>query len=465
MKLKPLALAIAIPLLSYTNLSFSSGFAITENSTSSLGNAFAGAAAIANDASSQWFNPATMSLLDEQQVSAAIHIIDSQPNFTNTGSSVNPVLTGGSLPVAQAVLTGDNANADKIAVIPNLYFTKPINDKVTLGVGINAPFGMEVSYNDNWIGRYQGTTSKMKTININPSLSWKVNDKLALGAGLNAQYIDVTLGSAIDSAAACFAIASGAGSAALTAQCATTYAAPGQSNTDTQSEVSGDDISYGFNLGLLYQPDEKTHIGASYRSKINHHLEGDVTFSVDPKLQAILAALPAAANPLRAHDVSATVNLPETFSISASHNINNKLELLGDITWTGWSSFDKLTINNTSGSVVSNTDENWNDTIRVSIGGNYKKNDQLTLRTGVAFDESPVPDAAHRTVRLPGNDRTWLAFGAGYKVNKQLSVDVGYAHLFIKDGNINHTDEKGYTVNGVIDNSVDILSAQLNWKF
>ena len=128
--------------------------------------------------------------------------------------------------------------------------------------------------------------------------------------------------------------------------------------------------------------------------------------------------------------------------------------------------FDELKLTEVDGvTPVSVTPEKWEDVYRVSVGANYKYNEKLTLRTGVAFDEEPIPSATYRTPRIPGNDRYWLSFGAGYKVNKKMDLDFGYSHLFLKETPIDNPGETGYAVRGLYDSSVDILSAQVNYKF
>ncbi len=159
------------------------------------------------------------------------------------------------------------------------------------------------------------------------------------------------------------------------------------------------------------------------------------------------------------------MTLPDSLSFSIAHKANSKLELLADVTWTGWSTFDELLITEVDGvTEVTSTPEEWEDVVRVSVGANYKYNDKLTLRTGVAFDEEPIPSPQLRTPRIPGNDRTWVSVGAGYKVNKHMSLDFGYSHLFLNNTPIDHTAD-GYNLRGVYESDVDILSAQLNYKF
>ncbi len=473
--------SLSLSLLISHSAVHAAGFAIIENSASGMGNAYAGAAAVGEDASTVYFNPAAMSRLgDRPSISQSVHIIIPTAKFTDRGSSVNPALTGGDTDLAAAVLTGRNDTADKVAFVPNLFYVRPINEKMHFGIGVNAPFGLEVTYKDDWIGRYLATNSAMKSININPAVSWKANDRLSIGGGASLQYIDVKLGTAIDSAATCRSAATAANSAALLAQCLTVFPLVGQAATDSEAQIEGDDISYGFNLGVLFEPTNRTRIGASYRSKIKHTLEGKADFTVDNSLAGVFVAAPTAANPagvtlqqalqadrLSDKKVTAETNLPDSFSLSVAHSLNNKLELLADATWTGWSSFKELrVVDKASGADVALTPQEWDDVWRLSVGGNYKYNDKLTLRAGVAYDESPIPNPTLRTPRIPGNDRTWISFGAGYKIKEHMSIDVGYAHIFIDDTPINHTShDNGYTLKGVYEADVNILSAQLNMEF
>ena len=148
-----------------------------------------------------------------------------------------------------------------------------------------------------------------------------------------------------------------------------------------------------------------------------------------------------------------------------------KLTLLADITWTGWSSFDELRIKyaNTN-QPDSATTESWDDTFRYSIGLDWQYSNKIKLRTGLAYDQTPIPDAEHRTPRVPGNDRTWLSFGGTYNINDAFTVDIGYSHLFVSNTSINNTFESSQpalaaTLKGSYEASVDILSAQLRWNY
>ncbi len=465
-KFTPFILSSA-SLLLLAQPAYSAGFALIENSASGMGNAFAGAAAIAEDASTIWFNPAGMTYLSESlegksQLTSAAHIVSAKTKFTDKGSAAPSTLN--------AILTGESANERVTSLIPNLYYVRPINQKLTFGVAVNGPFGSKTLYDEDWIGRYQATETDMKTVNINPSISYKANDKFSVGAGISAQYIHVKLGSSVDSVGACrkvaLANAAKTNNTDLLAYCNKVYPNAAQAETDSQALVEGDGFSFGFNLGLLYQPTKLTRIGVSYRSKVKHDLEGDATYDLDEKLEPIVTALEAAGNnTFTNRDIEAEVELPDSISLSVAHKVNSRLELLGDVTWTQWSTFQELTVTDTTGKEVSTVPEKWKDVTRVSLGANYKYNDKLTLRTGIALDEEPIPSERYRTPRIPGNDRTWLSVGAGYKMNKKMDFDFGYSHLFLDETAIDNPGETGYSVRGLYDSSVDIVSAQVNYKF
>lgn len=464
-RLKLTVVLFSAPTIFLSMPAYSAGFALIENSASGMGNAFAGAAAVAEDASTVWFNPAGMtylgkSLNGKSQITQAGHIISAKTKYTDQGSQAPAALN--------ATLAGENVKPRITSFVPNLYYVRPVNENLQFGLGVNGPFGSKTIYDDDWYGRYQGTKTDLLTINLNPSLSWKANDKLSVGGGVSAQYVKLKkLASAIDSAGVCRQVALATASAQTIAYCNQVYPNAAQPETDSHTVLDGDSLAFGFNLGLLYEPTDKTRFGVSYRSRIKHDVDGKVKFTLDPGLQPIVAGLVATGNNrFTNRDVKATVELPDSLSLSVAHKVNDKLELLGDVTWTGWSTFQELKVTEVDGvSEVTTTPENWEDVYRVSIGANYKYNDKLTLRTGIAYDEEPIPSPTFRTPRIPGNDRTWLSFGAGYKVNKKLDLDFGYSHLFLKEAAIDNPGETGYSVRGLYDTSIDIVSAQLNYKF
>ena len=454
-------LSFAIP-----NLALASGFALIENSASGQGNAYAGAAAHAQDSSTIYFNPAGMMKLDRDQLTVAGHLVSPNASFTNNGSALSPALGAASGP-----LTGPDDDGGSIAVVPNLYWVKTLGDSTRFGLGINSPFGLATEYDANWVGRYHGVLSDLKTINFNPSLAYKINDRISIGGGLDIMLGSVDLTSAIDFGSVCVAgLTPTLGQPAAIGACNADGAGP--QGIDGFADLNGnnfDDISTGYNLGITIEATGSTTVGIAYRSEIEMNVTGDAKFTV-PTSSTALNTVIAGSGAFIDTGLRSTVDLPASLSFSLSQRVG-KFALLADVTWTGWSSFQELRIVYDNPSQPDSvTTEAWVDTYRYSLGFDYLSSDKLILRAGLAYDQTPVPDAAHRTVRLPGNDRTWLSMGLTYLINKDMSVDVGYSHLFVDDAQINNQFESGIpelqaTVTGEYEASVDILSAQFNWYY
>lgn len=424
------------------------GFALIEQSASGMGNAFAGATSSAEDASTVFFNPAGMTYLAGSHYLAASHLIAPKAKFRDKGSQS----------MLGTPLTGPEQDGGQSAVVPNIFLLTDLNAGWKFGLGLNVPFGLGTEYDADWIGRYHAIESSVTSININPSFAVRASDRLSLGFGLNAQYIDVTLSSAVDFGTLCTiqegtVLPSGTCSAAgLNPQSADGYA-----------EITGSNWSYGWNVGLMYDLGPKTRLGLAYRSSINHDIDGEVDFTVPAA-----ASFMTSSGLFTDQDAQASVDLPDTLSTGIHHQAGDRLNLMADVSWTQWSRFDELRIKYPDSSQPDSvTTENWDDTWRIAVGGDYRYTDALTLRLGLAYDQGPVPDAEHRTPRIPDGDRTWLSLGAGYAVTPSTSVDVGYAHLFVPSPAINNTTEGAlkHTLTGRYTASVDIFSLQLRGTF
>lgn len=413
------------------------GYAIVEQGVRGLGTAYAGSAALAQDPSTIFYNPAGLTRLTGKQVEAGLHYIVPKADYKDKGSTT--VLT--------TPLTGGNGDdAGEAAFVPNFYYSHQVSDGLVAGIGIHAPFGLTSKYDKDWVGRYHGVESHLTTININPSVAARMNDKWSVGAGLNVQYAKALLSSKADLGL----IGSIPG---------------GSQQNDGFSEVDGDNWGYGFNIGFLYEPTQGTRFGLAYRSSIHHKLDGDVTWEYDtPTAQAIGSAISAVNG-----NASATVDLPETLSLAGYHEFNDKLAIVGDVTFTNWDRFDELRIKYESGQQDTVVTTKWDDAWRFGLGFIFTPTESLTGRIGFAYDQSPVPSEEHRTPRIPDADRMWIAVGAGYKLNRNLEFNMGYTHIFVDDPAVNKTATGEDTIRGSLvgewDASVDIFSVNATYTF
>jgi len=440
-----------------------SGFALIEVNATGQGNAYAGAAANTNNASTIFFNPAGMMNLDGQQLVLASHFIEPSADFENDGSARAASLANFG---AGGPLSGEDDDGGEDAFVPNLYWVKPLDENMSFGLGVNTPFGLKTEYDDEWVGRYHAILSDLQTINVNPSLGYRVNNKLSVGAGFNLMLAKVDLTSAVDFGSLCYALDFQVNGGI--ANCVGAGANP--EAVDGDAELDGDnfdDFSWGFNVGLHYMVSNQTSIGVAYRSEIDVEVDGDADFTVpnNPAVQGFVGG----AGLFEDTGIGAEVTLPASFSVSIAHQVG-KVTWLADATWTGWSSFDELRIEyDNPNQPDSVTTEDWDDTMRYSVGFDYQATDKLILRAGLALDESPIPSAERLTPRLPGNDREWVSIGFSYIATKAVSIDFGYSHLFIKDAKIDNEFESSvptlnHTLTGEYEAEVDILSAQLNWQ-
>lgn len=406
--------------------SHAAGFALSEQSGSGLGNAYAGAAAVAEDASTIYFNPAGMTYIEGRQLVGALHTIKTSGDFNNQGS-----VAGGGRP-----LGGEGGDFGGWAFLPNFYYKQDLTEQLKFGIGVGTPFGLKTEYDRNWLGRFQAVKSELKTMNINPSLAWKVNDQWSLGFGISAMWAQAELTSAVNLGA-----------------------------SESFIRNKGKDWGFGYNLGAIYQVTPATRIGVAYRSKVEQHLKGDAS--------SPFTGFNAVPGQTFNTNITADLTLPETFSVSSFSQLDDRWDLLADVTWTRWTQFKTLSImrDNGSNTPVGTTQEHWNNTLRYSVGLNYRYTDTLKLRTGIAYDDEAI-DSDHRTARIPGNDRIWLSFGASWQYSPETKFDIGYTHLFIKDARISDDQRPPLApvpgrglVAGKYEGSADILSVQLTHQF
>jgi long-chain fatty acid transport protein len=449
-------------------------FALAEQNVMGLGNAFAGAGATAEDANTLWFNPAGLARLNLPQVEFALHTVTPSAKLNDQGSQ----------PALGQPLGGNGGDAGATAVLPNLYGSFALSPEWHFGIGINAPFGLKTEYGDGWLGRYQALKSEIKTVNINPSVGWRATKDFWLGAGVSYQKFEATLTNNVNYSAALAQVYRNPALQIPPSVVNSLIAAT--SGLDSFVSNKGDDWSWGWNIGAMYSYNGDANndpgagrIGLAYRSKIKHNVTGTVDFhnptvptltgGLAPLNGAVQAASGAINQTLSDGGIMLDVELPDTASLSYYHKLNDKWDVLADVTWTGWSSIQQLAINRTSGTTLGVLPENFKDTWRYAAGVNYNYSERLVLRAGVAFDQSPVNDV-DRSPRLPDGDRTWLALGARYKYTSAINFDVGAVYIWVKDPSI-HTSENPQAVaaNGLIkgnytSNTV-VLSAQMNYRF
>ncbi|KTD16023.1 transporter [Legionella israelensis] len=446
--LRSLVSAAVLSTLANTSL-HAAGFALyTEGSAVGIGNAGAGLAAEAADASIGWYNPAGLALIRDQQ--AVIGGVGIFPSAELTGFTT--FRTRGFPGYTETFRDLDGA---KDAFVPFFHYARPVGENTTVGLSIVAPFGLATDWPKSSPVRYSATFTELITVNVSPEIGGKITDNFALGGGLDLQYARVKFNRILGSPAVLNA----------------SELPPNL--FDSLSYNEGDSFGVGFHAGVMgIFNDNHTRIGLNYQSRMKH------TFHGYSKLSGILAdpSLFNANTSFRTDNLfSNNIEFPEVVTLSGYHDVNERFALLGSIIYTRWDVINTIELNNVAAAlpgggnaaVRSSSTLNYDNSWRFALGANYKLTDCLMLRGGVSYDETPLTDA-NRDVRLPDEDRVVLSIGAHYDVNPEIGVDVGYTYLYAAhDPRVNKTETIGttsnFTVNARGDSDASLIGVQAVW--
>ncbi len=404
-------------------------FQLKEDSAVGIGTAFAGAASAANAPATTFDNPAGMTQLPGLQIQLGGSVI--VPSFTFHGSSTNAF--------GRPNTGFDNRNGGNATLVPHGFITYKVTPDLSVGLALTTPFGLTTTYGSNFIGRYQADKTDLRTLNINPAVAYQVTPWLSLGAGVSAQYARAEFSNFLNGQALGFQ--------------ATGRLLP---LSDGYFRLLGDDWSFGYNFGALIQPSAQTNIGLAYRSRVQQQFNGTADFIVPPPLNL--------SSRFRNSGGNAKLVLPGTATISLTQILAAAWTLFAEVTWTNWSQFKTLNAFRDDGTLLSSMPQHYKDSYFAALGASYKVNDDLTLRAGTAFDKSPVSNA-FRTIRVPDQDRFWLAIGASYQVLPNTKLDLGYAHIFVKDSSIHEVSFTGDVLQGHSTNAIDIVSVGTRLQF
>lgn len=445
-----------------------SGYKVNEQAASHSGRAFAGSAAVANDASVVFFNPAGMSRLDRSQASFGFGFISAEGEFRN-GERIDPAGISSNTPLSlqtpfgESDVYNDGGNFLGDTIIPFGYYVHKLNEKAAIGFGLFAPFGTSTDYATGSLASGFADETQLSAIEFQPSFSYQITDTLSFGAGLDIVYAEGLLSKELDLVPLAAAYQVYGAQVAGGVDEARRINPEAYRGFENKIEIAGDDWAYGFNFGLMWDISESTTVGFAYRSEIDLELEGESEFSTSDGVVAFLdpdreGPVPAGIYPVdgasgRVEMQNSYVPLtgPHTATFSIAHQFNEKLQLLAGATWADWSSFKYFDIIATEDGIIDDLSglgdnyighivEKWHDTVSYAIGAEYQLNPQWIVRSGYAFDESPVKDE-YRTARVPDNDRQWLTLGATFTLNRHWSFDGSLGYLFMDDSPLDEVNK------------------------
>ncbi|WP_114793473.1 outer membrane protein transport protein [Vibrio cholerae] len=425
-----LSCAVAFGLASVSTFTQAAGFQLAEYSATGLGRAYAGEAAMADNASAQWRNPAMLTYLEGTQVSAgAIYV---NPNVDVEGT------------VNHAQLGKTHASSNDFAhdaVIPNFYLSRQLNEQVALGFALGTNYGMETDLGTEFAASHFGSQASVISKEANLNIAYQILPQLSIGGGV--RYV------------------MGEGHFGATAPAKNLIRHPVTNNVMTLPKgttlkyMEGEDNSWGWQVGSAWQINQDHRVGFSYKSEVvmdfEGHAEGVSYGSYKPGMMS--------------------VTLPATAELASFHQLNDQWAIHASINWTDWSSFKELTAVFPEKSDLIKS-ENWEDNYRFALGTTYQYDAKLALRAGVAYDTSAVDDK-NRTATIPETDRTWVSVGGSYVATPQLTLDAGFTYIFAKDATINEprdaSDQTAAAIGGAFTGNVSgnvwLIGVQANYRF
>lgn len=445
-----IAVFLTVSAVLFSTSSYASGYLLNEYSVTSLGRAFAGIGVVGDDLSAIASNPAGLQIFDRTfgvQVGATVVTLNGE--FSGTVSN----------PFEQ---NAGKARVEIQEVVPNFFAAYALNDRIKFGLGVYVPFGLGTEYAETSIVNSSAIKSQLQVIEIAPSMSFNVWRGLTIGATVNVQY----------------------GSATLTQNVPAALAALKNGVKDPQTilgdvkniyaRIYGDSWAVGGSVGIMYDFGETdggdtTRIGVAYRSEVKHSLKGHIdkssnmlpNMNEDTALGMLSRGLYAGFN--QNSEGTADMYLPNVVTLSFYHKFKAPVGLSATLRYIQWSIFDTLEVTNSGMDPIH---QDWRDTVSAHIGVDWFLHPAVTLRTGFAYDMTPIKDAEHRTARIPDNDRYLLSFGLTAIPHEDWQIDVGYTHLFVTKSSINNT-HSGVTVNGTYnyDQLSYLIGVQAQYKF
>jgi len=402
----PICKPSVIALLLASGPLYAAGYQLSEQSATGLGRAFAGDAAIADNASVLGRNPGAITRFDRPTFSGGVIYI--QPKVDIAGHISNH-LTG----EVQSAAANDIAQD---AWVPNFYWVTPLNDRLSLGLSLASYYGLGVKMPGNYNASLFGDIAEIKTVDAGLALAYQLTPCLSLGAGLSVIYGEGEVGGSLKLA-----------------------------NDTVVNHVQGDGTAMGWNVGMLLTPTEQTRIGLSYRNQVDLKLKGDAINANQPDTGHLILTLPA------------------TAELALFHKLTDTLAMHGSISWSDWSKFAGINAILDSGNTMPFDNGYMKDSWRYAIGVTYQLAPRWQLRSGVAYDQTPIP-ASQRTITIPDSDRYWYSLGVGYLYSSALSVDLG---LTLLDGQRVDVDKTKYfaTLNGASEGDAWLAGLQLNYRF
>lgn len=467
-----------------TSQAHAGAFGVPTYGTPGWGRAFAGGSMWENDPSAAFNNPAAMAFIDQNIAQVSVHharvslkfkgnVYDYQGNLRadrELERDASGNVTGGI--IDNGVVSNDGGQGGFAAVLPTSFLVMPINDRLSFGLSQVVPAGARTTWDRNWKGQDFAVDTKVETVGLTGSLSFKVNDTFAVGAGIIVQNTKGFISQNLDLLAAAGTPSSG-------------LQLPFPSGiSDALIRIKVDNTSAGWFTGVAWKPTDRDTLGLNYHARIRNKLEGKYNIYADEfshdlmtkplapgffdDASAIELAFPGLKLEPDGANAKSRLDIPASATLDWVHEFNDRLSLGASVTWTQWSSFKDLKLKSNGNTLVT-IPYNYKDSWMYAIGGDYRATDQLTLRAGVALDQTPTRNST-RDARIPDGDRTFVSLGGSYRLASEpnLSFDAAYSRQFVDKARLRTVNQDrlgGARADGEVSARGDVFSLSATYKF
>lgn len=360
---------------------YASGLYFYEIATEDTSLAGAGQAARAQDASTLMTNPAGMTRLDSAMLTGGLQLMGGDISYHLDDDAV-----------------GKRSPGNVMNLFPNasLFYTQPISDTVTAGIGLYGNYGLGIDFG-NWAGERLIKKSTMVAMTLSPAIAWKLSDKVSVGFGPGINYGFLSLTREVDN------------------------------NDEKQTDH---DWAMNYRLGVLMDLTPQTRAGITWTSKTEYD------FSIDAK--ARFPNLPGTEFDL---PLTAQIRAPQQVMFSLVHDINKQWSVMGDWGWQDWSAFGSPKI--TAGDRTLDRTNRLKDTWHYALGAQYRPDEHWRINTGVAYDTSIYRSQNDVALSLPTGDEWRIATGAQYQITPVSNIGFALAYLHMESSRVQSPAVKG----------------------
>lgn len=366
-------------------------------------------------AESMIFNPAGMAFMDKSlDLSAGVTAIFSEATALHEGTKYET--------------NNDASTPFQISGAFSIY------DNLKAGVTINTPYGSGIDWSDNWPGAVLSQSVKLQVFNIQPTIAYKILPNLSVGAGLMIAWGSIDLNKGLVNAETFDKVLASKG---VPAEYYFNGTTPASVNLKGNAEVA-----VGFNVGAMWDINDKITIGANYKSKMDMKVKaGDakLTYANDfakSQLSSITG--------LDGANFAAQLPAVSQLTFGICYKPIERLKLAFDAQLSGWGAYDKLEIdflNEKLAEFNQNITKNYSDAWAFRLGAEFAMTNRLDLRAGFIVDTTPV-DKNYFNPETPGMTRLLPCLGFSFRPTKNLSVDLAFTYVegLSRDGSNSYTD-------------------------